>query len=59
MEAEARRSAAGVAAAGAGVALEDLGGAWAGAAAGDCAREPVARRRRRQGRRTALLEGMS
>jgi hypothetical protein len=34
-----------------------LGGALAGAAAGDCAREPVARRRRQMsaGQRTALL----
>jgi len=57
LEADLGAGAAGVVADGAGVALEDLGGAWAGAAAGDCAREPVARRRRRQGRRTALLEG--
>jgi hypothetical protein len=43
-------SEAGGVAAGAGVALEDFGGA----AAGDCAREPVARRSR-QRRTTALL----
>jgi hypothetical protein len=43
------------AAAGAGVDLEDLGGDLAGAAAGDCARAPVAARRRRTQRTAALV----